>query len=346
MKLGSLATSIVEFTDMSTIQKLESKVSTLLLTALFALGISACSEQTPSRAETLTYVTVGPSLDRSYRVSNLYVSNGNAFLPIAGRTDGPLRYAQLSIGGETGSPYKIVDLLIPKDSSYKLVGPMFVDTNTERMYAPVVITDGPTNTYTWLPYDSKGLTPLGAPIGSYKVPSNPELQFGVLTPGFYKDVIYPNYAGTLIGISIINGQQVYQKSGLLAPTQTNYAVIQNQILTFSRDSKSMLLIDMTSGLQKNLGESIALLSDKGYQATPFFTVLHGVVHLLAVSPGFKLGLCTITLQSTQGWQCKTSDIPLPNGTQIAAFNADIGTSTLYFLTNNPINGTQLNRIVQ
>ena len=325
---------------------LKIKLGLLLLTLLFALGITACSEQAPTKGETLTYTAIGPALDRAYRVNGLYVVNGNAYLPIAGRTDGPLSYAQINVGSTTATTYKIVDLLIPKDASYKLVGPLFIDTHTARMYAPVAITDSLTNTYTWLPYDAKGLTPVGAPIGNYLVPSNPELQFGVLAPGFYKNVIYPKYGGTLLGINLTNGQQVFQKSGLLAPTQTNYAVVENQILTFSKESNSMVLIDMTSNLKKPLGENLSLLSDKGYQATPFFTVLNGLAHLLTVGPGFKLGLCMTSLQSSQGWQCKTSDIPLPNGVQITGFNADIGSGSLYFLTNNPMNGTQLNLIVQ
>jgi len=229
------------------------KLDHFLLASLLALGAAACSEQTPTKLETLSYVMVGPTLDRTYRVSNLYVSNGNAYLPIAGSTNGPLRYAQISAGATSATPYKIVDLMIPMNANYKLVGPLFVDVDKERLFAPVVVTDSAMNTYGWLPYDNKGLAPIGPPLGNYSVPSNPELQFGVPRPGFYKNVLYPNYAGNLVGINTNNGQQVFQKSGLLAPTQSNYAVIENQILTFSRDSKNILLIDMTTGSGKTVG---------------------------------------------------------------------------------------------
>ncbi len=318
----------------------------LLLAGLLTLGISACSEQTPTKVETLTYTPIGPTLDRNYRVNGLYLSNGTAYLPIAGRTDGPLRYAQMTLNGAASTIYKIVDLLIPRDAHYKLVGPLFVDTTTERMYAPVVIADGLTNTYTWLTYDAKGLTPIGAPLGNYPVPSNPELQFGVSPPGLYKGVLYPNYAGNLVGISTTNGQQVFQKNGLLTPTQTNYAVIENQILTFNRDSNRMVLIDMVSGISKNLGESLAALSEKGYQVTPFFAVYNGNVYLLTVDAGFKLGLCITSLPAGQVWQCTSSNMPLPDSAQITAFSADATSGALYFLTSNPMNGTQLHRIVQ
>ena len=322
------------------------KLSCFLLTGLVALGIMACSDQTPTKSAPLTYSPIGPTLDRSFRVSNLYISNGNAYLPIAGRTDGPLRYAQLSVGAPSGTPYKIVDLLIPMDAHYKLVGSLFVDTTTERMYAPVVIADGLTNTYTWLTYDAKGLTPIGTPLGNYPVPSNPELQFGVSPPGLYKGVIYPNYAGNLVGISTATRQQVFQKNGVLAPTQRNYAVIENQILTFRQDNTSMVLIDMTNGTQKNVGGNLNALADEGYQAMPFFAVYNGTVYLLTVGSRFKLGLCTASFQADQGWQCKSSDMPLPDGAQITAFNVDMASGTLYFLTSGSMNGTQLNRIIQ
>jgi hypothetical protein len=255
---------------------IQNKLGYFLLTGLLALGATACSDQNPSKVETLAHSPVGPALDRAYRVNNLYVSNGNAYLAIAGRTDGPLRYAQISVGATSDTPYKIVDLLIPKDANYKLVGPLFVDGNRDRIYAPVVVTDSVTNTYTWLPYDTKGLIPIGPTLGNYAVPSNPELQFGVSSPGFYKDVIYPNYAGNLIGINTANGQQVFQKNGLLAPTQRNYAIIDNQILTFRQDNTSLVLINMTDGSQKNVGGNLNALADEGYQAMPFFAVFNGV----------------------------------------------------------------------
>ena len=324
--------------------KLKIKPGLVLVTLLLALGINACSEQAPTKDETLTFTPIGPALDRAYRVTGLYVVNGNVYLPIAGRTDGPLRYAQISIGGTTSTSYKIVDLLIPRDAIYKIVGPPFVDGKADRIYAPVVVADSTSNTYTWLAYDTKGLTPIGTPLGSYPVPSNPELQFGVATPGFYKGVLYPNYAGNLVGINTTNGQQVFQKKGLLAPTQSNYAVIENQILTFSRDSGSMTLIDMSNGSTKTLGGDLNALAEKGYQATPFFAIFNGNVHLLTIGTGFKLGLCTTSLHATEDWRCKLSDMALPAGVQITAFNLDPGSGTPYFLTYKTMNGTQLNRI--
>lgn len=316
----------------------------LAFTGLLAAGLTACSEQSPSKSETITYSPVGPVLDRSYRVNGLYVSNGNTYLTIAGRTDGPLRYAVISAGATSATPYKIVDLMIPMEANYKLVGPLFVDVDKERLFAPVVVTNSATNTYAWLPYDSKALTPTGPLLGNYPVPSNTELQFGVAPPGFYKNVIYPNYAGNLVGINTINGQQVFQKNGILAKAQSNYAVIENQILTFSRDSKNMLLIDMTTGREKNVGDGLNKLSDQGYKATPFFAVFNGAVYLLMIDSEFKPGLCTTSLQSKQSWECKSSDMALPEGAQITAFNVDAGSGTPYFLTTKMISGTQLNKI--
>lgn len=345
MKPGTLASRTRKPTFMANNMSLKKKnLGYLLLAGLLTLGISACSEQTPTKVETLTYTPIGPTLDRNYRVNGLYVINGNAYLPIAGRTDGPLRYAQMTLNGAASTNYKIVDLLIPNDASYKIVGPVFVDGISDRIYAPLVITDRTSNTYTWLTYDTKGLTPIGTPLGNYPVPSNPELQFGVPTPGFYKGVLYPNYAGNLVGINTTNGQQVFQKKGLLAPTQSNYAVIENQILTFSRDSGSMTLIDMSNGSTKTLGGDLNALAEKGYQATPFFAIFNGNVHLLTIGTGFKLGLCTTSLHATEDWRCKLSDMALPAGVQITAFNLDPGSGTPYFLTYKTMNGTQLNRI--
>lgn len=326
--------------------RINHKLAGLLLIILLALGTTACSEQTSNKVETISYTPVGPTLDRTYRITGLYVSNGKAYLPIAGRTDGPLRYAQISDGETSSTPYKIIDLMIPQDANYKLVGSLFIESVTDRFYAPVVVTGSATNTYTWLLYDSKGLAPIGPALGNYSVPSNPEFQFGVSAPGFYKNVIYPNYAGNLVGINTMNGQKVFQKSGLLTPTQNNYAVVENQLLSFSRDSKNMVLTNMSDGSTKSVGGNLNVLAENGYQATPFFAFFNGNVYLLTVGSGFELGLCITSLQSSQGWQCKHSDLALSEGSQITAFTVDTGSGTPYFLTNKPMYGTQLNKITQ
>ena len=326
--------------------RINHRLACLLLINLLALGTTACSEQTSNKVETISYTPVGSTLNRTYRITGLYVSNGKAYLPIAGRTDGPLRYALISDGATSSTPYKIIDLLIPQDANYKLVGSLFVESVTDRFYAPVVVTGSAMNTYSWLAYDSKGLAPIGPALGNYSVPSNPEFQFGVSAPGFYKNVIYPNYAGNLVGINTINGQQAFQKNGLITPTQSHYAVVENQLLSFSRDSKNMVLMDMSDGSTRSVGGNLNVLAENGYQATPFFAFFNGNVYLLTVSSGFELGLCITSLQSTQGWQCKHSDLALPEGSQITAFTVDNGSGTPYFLMNMNMNGTQLYRIAQ
>lgn len=325
---------------------LKNTLGSLIFISLLVSGATSCSEQTPQKTESISYSPIGPLLDKNYRVTGLYLSNGNAYLPIAGRADGPLRYAQISTAERPASTYRIVDLLIPTDTNYKVVGTIFADGTSDRLYAPVVATDRTSNVYTWLSYDTKSLTPVGPPLGNYSVPANPELQFAVRPPGFYKKTIYANYAGNLIGIDTSNGQQVFQKSGLLTPAQTTFSILENKILTFSIDGDNMILIDMNTGDKKLIGESLSDLSGKGYKPTPFFVVSDGLVQLLALGTESKPAICVINLQSAQQWQCKASDAPLPAGAQIIGFNADMGSGTLYFLTNSIMTGTQLYKIKQ
>lgn len=320
------------------------KLTLMLAAALIATG---CSEQTETKVETISFTPMGPAFDRAYNVNQLFVNSGNAYLPISGRTDSPIRFAKLSIESGRSTAYKVTELLIPAGSNLKNIGNVYIEPTKEQLYSPVVAVEGGMYSYGWLQYDANSITPNRNIVGNYQVPANSAFEFAVGTPAFYQQTLYANYAGKIVGINTANGQQTFQKTGLLTPLQNNFFVIDKRIVTVASDKSGLVSVDMVTGEQKNTGDKFSALADKGYRVMPFLAIFEANAFVLANTPDNQLGLCSLTLTTANpAWACKKGNSQLSPGEVIKAFSADTRSGTLYFLTNNFTLGTQLYQINQ
>ena len=325
------------------------KISATKLTFMLAAALiaSGCSEQTETKVETISFTPMGPVFDRTYRVSQLFVNNGNAYLPISGRTDSPIRFAKLSIESGRPTAYKVTDLLVPAGANLKNIGNLYFEPSKNKLYSPVVAVEGGMYNYGWLQYDTNSITPNRNIVGNYQVPASPAFEFAVGTPGFYQQSLYANYGGKVVGINTENGQETFQKTGLLTPMQNNYFVIDKRIFTVASDNTGLVTVDMVTGERKNTGEKFSVLSDKGYKVMPFLAIYGANAFILADTADGQLGLCTVSVATANSaWSCKASQTKLTPGEQITAFSADSSSGILYFLTNNFTLGTQLYQINQ
>src|SRR5574343_1756618 len=108
------------------LMKLLKKSATKLM-LVAALIASGCSEQTEPKVESISFAPMGPAFDRAYNVNQLFVNNGNAYLPISGRTDSPIRFAKLSIEAGRSTGYKVTELLIPVGANLKNIGNLYFE---------------------------------------------------------------------------------------------------------------------------------------------------------------------------------------------------------------------------
>lgn len=327
--------------------------SKLILAIATICAVVACSNSSDNAGQTrsLSYTAVGQTLSRDYTVNNLFVDNKHVYLTLSDDMDDTFGYAKISSVAAADVPYQFTYLKLPATPSYTIIGEMVIDEERSQLYIPVAIANGANFNYTWLQYESGKTTPNDIQVGSYLVPNDLAKQFALETATFYNNSIFANYAGSVIGFNTVSGQASLRLENVLVSSQDAFSIQdKNTVIAISDDGNRIVRIDPATRAPIQLGESFSVLGEKGFEVSPHFTVNNNIVYMLAMKRSESTNLAHLALCNTpinadsKQWDCKTSETPLGNGSQIINIDSDTSSGTLYFVLQNLKQGTQLYRV--
>lgn len=321
----------------------------------FAISMMLCSCNSASNSNqrsepqypSFTYSKVGSALDNSYSVTDLFIVGNNVYLTLSDQDESTFGYAMVDKNSNLTTSYQTKYLVTPQNHQYSLIGNMVVNQDNGMLYVPAAYPSGDHYNYTWLKYESTATQSTDS-VGDYAVTESLSSQFALTSASFFNDIIYANYAGTLIGFAENTSNKLFQDDKLLLSWQDAFAVDKEGLVAINEENNALVRISLDHKARTQIGESFSTLANRGFEAMPKFTIYNDTIYILAIHRNLNskkpyISLCSIsdTASDTTTWDCKVSPNSLKLGYQLINLDADKNTGKIYFVANNLVDGTQL-----